>query len=80
MKWPRELRVRCSDFPSWSKAEQEGLRDCLRMGCDESVRSKLGAPQAPAGAAFENRSGATLRSIWLLAEKRSDPPKPKGKS
>jgi len=36
------------------------LRDCLRTRYDESVRSKLGAPQAPAGAAFENRSGAAF--------------------
>jgi hypothetical protein len=32
------------------------LRDCLRMRC-----GALEAPQAPAGVAFENRSGAALK-------------------
>jgi hypothetical protein len=53
------------NHPSRREYQAISLRDCLRMRCGLSE-----APQAPSGAAFENRSGAAyMRSIWLLADR-----------
>jgi len=54
-----------------SKNRRWSQRLFENAACGESVRSKLGAPQAPAGAAFENRSGAALEDQYGFWRRQS---------